>query len=78
VKVLRNEVWRRRGATWWWRILVIVVPVAMIAAAAVTALLVFVDAGTDANRIELIKTGLTVGAGTGGGGPPSTAPPSGA
>ncbi|MFG1640115.1 pentapeptide repeat-containing protein [Amycolatopsis sp. NPDC049252] len=66
MKVLRNEVWRRRGATWWWRILVIVVPVAVIAAAAVTLLLVFVDADTPANRIKLIKTGLTVGAGTGG------------
>ncbi|MFJ1761169.1 pentapeptide repeat-containing protein [Amycolatopsis sp. NPDC088138] len=66
MKVLRNEGWRRRGATWWWRILVIVVPVAVIAAAAVTLLLVFVDADTPANRIELIKTGLTVGAGTGG------------
>ncbi|MEV6648483.1 pentapeptide repeat-containing protein [Amycolatopsis sp. NPDC051371] len=58
--------WRRRGGTWWWGIVVIVVPVAMIAAAAVTALLLFVGGGSPSDRIELIKTGLTVGAGTGG------------
>jgi len=59
--------WRDRGGTWWWAIVVIVVPVALIAAAAVTALLLFIDPGGDAkNRIELIKVGLTVGAGTGG------------
>jgi hypothetical protein len=58
--------WRRRGGTWWWGIVVIVVPVGVIAAAAVTALLLFVGGGTPSDRIELIKTGLTVGAGTGG------------
>jgi hypothetical protein len=58
--------WRRRGGTWWWAIIVIVVPVAMIAAAAVTALLMLVDGADPKNQIELIKTGLTVGAGTGG------------
>jgi hypothetical protein len=58
--------WRRRGGTWWWGIVVIVVPVAVIAAAAITALLLFVGSGSPSDRIELIKTGLTVGAGTGG------------
>lgn len=58
--------WRRRGGAWWWAIVVIVVPVAVIAAAAVSVLLTFVDAGDPKNQIELIKTGLTVGAGTGG------------
>ncbi|SFJ73581.1 hypothetical protein SAMN04489731_13522 [Amycolatopsis regifaucium] len=59
--------WRARGGTWWWAIVVIVVPVALIAAGAVTTLLLFIDPGSDAkNRIELIKVGLTVGAGTGG------------
>ncbi|MGW5718282.1 pentapeptide repeat-containing protein [Amycolatopsis sp. NPDC003865] len=58
--------WRRRGGTWWWAIAVIVVPVAVITAAAVTLLLLFVGGGTPSDRIELIKTGLTVGAGTGG------------
>jgi uncharacterized protein YjbI with pentapeptide repeats len=58
--------WRRRGGTWWWAILVIVMPVAVVAAAAVTVLLMFVDSGDPKNQIELIKTGLTVGAGVGG------------
>ncbi|MFI9452587.1 pentapeptide repeat-containing protein [Amycolatopsis sp. NPDC052450] len=59
--------WRDRDGTWWWAIVVIVVPVALVAAAAVTTLLMFIDPGNDAkNRIELIKVGLTVGAGTGG------------
>ncbi|MBB1155662.1 MULTISPECIES: pentapeptide repeat-containing protein [Amycolatopsis] len=44
----------------------IVVPVAVIAATAVTVLLLFVGGSTPSDRIELIKTGLTVGAGTGG------------
>ncbi|MFC3452833.1 hypothetical protein [Amycolatopsis speibonae] len=47
--------------------MVIVVPVALIAAAAVTTLVMFIDPGGDAKtRIELIKVGLTIGAGTGG------------
>ncbi|MET8853320.1 pentapeptide repeat-containing protein [Amycolatopsis sp. NPDC004625] len=58
--------WRRRGGAWWWAIVVIVVPVAVVAAAAVSVLLTFVDTGDPKNQIELIKTGLTVGAGTGG------------
>ncbi|MFD9963713.1 pentapeptide repeat-containing protein [Amycolatopsis sp. NPDC058986] len=58
--------WRGRRGTWWWAIVVIVVPVAIVAGTAVTLLLSLVDAGDPKNRIELIKTGLTVGAGTGG------------
>lgn len=61
-----RRLWRRRAGTWWWAIVVIVVPVVVIAAAAVTALLLFVTSGTPQNQIELIKVGLTVGAGTGG------------
>jgi hypothetical protein len=45
---------------------VIVVPVALVTAAALTTLLTFVDVSTEQNRIDIIKTGLTVGAGTGG------------
>jgi hypothetical protein len=45
---------------------VIVAPVAVLTAAAVVVLLRFVDAGDPKNQIELIKIGLTVGAGTGG------------
>jgi hypothetical protein len=60
------RLWRRRAGTWWWAIAVIVVPVAVIAASAVTILLTSVSAGSPQDRIELIKTGLTVGAGTGG------------
>ncbi|GAA4536900.1 hypothetical protein GCM10023192_35840 [Amycolatopsis samaneae] len=44
----------------------IVVPVAVVAGTAVTLLLSLVDAGDPRNQIELIRTGLTVGAGTGG------------
>ncbi len=58
--------WRRRSGTWWWAIVVIVAPVTLIAAAAVTILLMLIDAGDPKNQIDLIKTGLTVGAGTGG------------
>ncbi|GAA4549188.1 pentapeptide repeat-containing protein [Amycolatopsis samaneae] len=58
--------WRGRRGTWWWAIVVIVVPVAVVAGTAVTLLLSFVDAGDPKNQIELIRTGLTVGAGTGG------------
>jgi hypothetical protein len=60
------RVWHRRAGTWWWAIAVIVVPVAAIAASAVTVLLMSVSSGSPQNQIELIKTGLTVGAGTGG------------
>lgn len=59
---LRARRWRDRdrGGRWWWAIVVIVVPVALIAAAAVTALLMFIDPGSDAkNRIELIEVGLS-------------------
>ncbi len=59
--------WGRRSGTWWWATLVVVLPVALITAAALITLLTFVDVGHDArDRIEVIKIGLTVGAGTGG------------
>ncbi|QKV79357.1 pentapeptide repeat-containing protein [Amycolatopsis sp. Hca4] len=44
----------------------IVLPVTAIAGAAIIVLLTFVDVNNTQNQIELIKTGLTVGAGTGG------------
>ncbi|WP_125677136.1 pentapeptide repeat-containing protein [Amycolatopsis sp. WAC 04182] len=44
----------------------IVVPVTVLAGVAITLLLVFVDSSDPKNQIELIKTGLTLGAGTGG------------
>ncbi|WP_370964754.1 pentapeptide repeat-containing protein [Amycolatopsis sp. cg9] len=59
--------WDQRSGTWWWATLVIVLPVALITATALITLLTFVDVGHDPkDRIEVIKTGLTVGAGTGG------------
>ncbi|WP_103334968.1 pentapeptide repeat-containing protein [Amycolatopsis sp. CA-126428] len=59
--------WARRGGSWWWATLVIVLPVALITAIALITLLTFVDVAHDPkDRIEVIKTGLTVGAGTGG------------
>lgn len=61
-----RHLWQLRNGTWWWAILVIAIPVSLIAAGAVSILLIFVDASDPKNRIELIKTGLTVGAGTGG------------
>ncbi|GAA1962031.1 hypothetical protein GCM10009754_36450 [Amycolatopsis minnesotensis] len=58
---------RDRGGTWWWAIVVIVVPVAFIATAAVITLLRYVEPGGNAkDKIEVIKVGLSVGAGTGG------------
>ncbi|QWF85835.1 hypothetical protein [Amycolatopsis sp. CA-230715] len=60
----RNQ--RRRQASWWWATAVIVVPVGVIGTIAITALLAFVHVVDAKDRIELIKTGLTVAAGTGG------------
>lgn len=58
--------WRARRGSWWWTAAVIVVPVVVGTAIAVTALLALVDARDVRDQIELIKTGLAVGAGTGG------------
>lgn len=55
-----------RAGTWWWTALVIVVPVVLLTAVSVTALLLTIDVTETAHRIELVKTGLAVGAGTGG------------
>jgi uncharacterized protein YjbI with pentapeptide repeats len=60
----------RRGralpATWWGIALVIAVPVLVLAAAAIAVLLLTVHPTTASDRIDLVKAGLTVGAGTGG------------
>lgn len=57
----------RTGWTrWWWVAALILVPVILGSTLSVALLLILVDAGTVADQIELIKTGLAVGAGTGG------------
>lgn len=55
-----------RTGTWWWTALVIVIPVVVLTAIAVTVLLATIDIADAKDRIELVKTGLAVGAGTGG------------
>jgi hypothetical protein len=57
---------RTGWARWWWVAALILVPVVLGSTLSVTLLLVLVDAATVADQIELIKTGLAVGAGTGG------------
>jgi hypothetical protein len=53
--------------TWWAIFLVTIVPVVVVAAAALTVLLLTIDVTNDATaRIELVKTGLAVGAGAAG------------
>jgi hypothetical protein len=55
-----------RGRGWWWVAALILVPVVLGSALSVALLLALVDAPTPRDQIELIKTGLAVGAGTGG------------
>ncbi|HET6286498.1 MAG TPA: pentapeptide repeat-containing protein [Amycolatopsis sp.] len=59
---------RRRSlpGTWWGIALVVAVPVIVLAAAAIAILLLTVHPVDAKDRIELIKAGLGVGAGTGG------------
>ena len=57
---------RTGWARWWWVAALILVPVVLGSTLSVALLLVLVDAATVADQIELIKTGLAVGAGTGG------------
>lgn len=53
--------------SWRWTALIIVVPIIALTAVSVTVLLLTVDLTNEATaRIELVKTGLAVGAGTGG------------
>jgi len=61
-----REGWRARRGRWWWLAALILVPVVFGSVVAVALLLALVDAATAGDQIELIKTGLAVGAGTGG------------
>lgn len=61
----RTEGRTRRGR-WWWLAALILVPVVLGSTLSVVLLLTLVDATTSADQIELIKTGLAVGAGMGG------------
>jgi hypothetical protein len=58
--------WTARRGRWWWIAALILVPVVLGSTVSVVLLLALVDAPTSADQIELIKTGLAVGAGTGG------------
>jgi uncharacterized protein YjbI with pentapeptide repeats len=58
--------WRARRGRWWWIAALILVPVVLGSALAVALLLALVDAATVGDQIDLIKTGLAIGAGTGG------------
>lgn len=61
-----SAVWQARRGRWWFLAALILVPVVLGSALSVVLLLALVDATTAADQIELIKTGLAVGAGTGG------------
>jgi hypothetical protein len=58
--------WQARRGRWWWIAALILVPVVVGSALSVALLLGLVDAATVGDQIELIKTGLAIGAGTGG------------
>jgi hypothetical protein len=58
--------WGARRGRWWWIAALILVPVVAGSSLSVALLLLLVDATTVGDQIELIKTGLAVGAGTGG------------
>jgi uncharacterized protein YjbI with pentapeptide repeats len=58
--------WQGRRGRWWWIAALILVPVILGSILSVALLLILVDAATVGDQIELIKTGLAVGAGTGG------------
>lgn len=58
--------WQGRRGRWWWLAALILVPVVLGSTLSVALLLLLVDAATVGDQIELIKTGLAVGAGTGG------------
>jgi Pentapeptide repeats (9 copies) len=62
-----RSLWIHRSGTWWWTALLIVLPVITLTAVALTVLLFTIDVTNDTTaQIELIRMGLTVGAGTGG------------
>lgn len=66
IRIRRRPRARRLPAVSWWRsVLVIVVPVVAVTAGAVVLLLRVLDTGSSTGRLELIRTALAVGAGTG-------------
>jgi uncharacterized protein YjbI with pentapeptide repeats len=60
--------WTTRGTgTWWSTVLIIVVPIILATSAALIVLLLTIDVRDNPTaQIDLVKTGLAVGAGTGG------------
>jgi hypothetical protein len=57
---------RASEATWGWTVVLIVVPVLVLTTLSLVILFLSVDASNPADRIDVIKTALSVGAGTGG------------
>ncbi|HEY1571679.1 MAG TPA: pentapeptide repeat-containing protein [Pseudonocardiaceae bacterium] len=58
--------WRARPQAWWWIALVVVIPVIALTGLAAWLLVITTHPTKAAERIELVKTALAVGAGTGG------------
>ncbi|WP_309117463.1 hypothetical protein [Saccharothrix sp.] len=61
----RRGMMRLPAGSWWRPALVIVVPVLVVTAAAMVVFLLVLDHSTSAARLDLIRTALAVGAGTG-------------
>src|SRR4051794_4439990 len=58
--------WRAQPEKWWWISLVVVVPVVLLTATTALVLLATIHPTGDAVQMDLVKTALSVGAGTGG------------
>lgn len=58
--------WRARPESWWWISAVVVLPVLVLTGISVLVLLATTHPGSATERIDLVKTALSVGAGTGG------------
>lgn len=62
----RPRWWRARPESWWWIALVIAIPVILLTGLAAWVLIATTHPAEAADRIDLVKTALAVGAGTGG------------
>jgi uncharacterized protein YjbI with pentapeptide repeats len=58
--------WRARPESWWWIAAVVLVPVAVLTGLAALVLITTTHPTEAGDRIDLVKTALSVGAGTGG------------
>ena len=62
----RRSWWRARPEAWWWIAGVVVVPVLVMTALAIVVLVLTTHPATAGERIDVVKTALSVGAGSGG------------